>query len=317
MKSLKIKQLTLLALSFLTLGTAMAQEQKDEWIVPPEEKEKVSPFIFTDSTITIGKALYEKNCLSCHGEPTKGNYAQLDPIPVDPVTEEFQENTDGEIYYKIVQGKGLMPSFKDVLTPKERWQIVAYTRSFNEDYVQPEPVVVEMAFEGTEVRMKITYDSLANELAVVVKGKEKEDFQPLENAQVTMFAKRYFGNLPIGETQRTNKQGEARFPYPADLPGNEKGEITFIASLEDSEAYANSKDTTTLAIAHSGVKPSLTAQRAMWNTVKKAPLWLIFAYTLSVLAVWGIIFYIIYQLFLLFKMGKTTKPENELTETKI
>ncbi len=54
---------------------------------------------------------------------------------------------------------------------------------------------------------------------------------------------------------------------------------------------------------------SLTANRAMWNTVRKAPVWIILAYGLGVLAVWGFIVLVMFKLRDIFTVG-TALSEN-------
>jgi len=49
---------------------------------------------------------------------------------------------------------------------------------------------------------------------------------------------------------------------------------------------------------------SLTEKRAMWNSMNKAPYWIIFSYFIAVLAVWGLIFYVLLQLRTIFMLGK-------------
>jgi mono/diheme cytochrome c family protein len=43
--------------------------------------------------------------------------------------------TDGDIFYQITEGRRPMPSFKNRLTPDQRWQLVLLLRTF----AQPAP----------------------------------------------------------------------------------------------------------------------------------------------------------------------------------
>lgn len=72
-----------LLLTCLFFIQAKVFSQADEWIVPDNKKDVVSPFKFTDETRKAGGDIFDKNCKSCHGEPTKGNYAKLQPPPGD------------------------------------------------------------------------------------------------------------------------------------------------------------------------------------------------------------------------------------------
>jgi hypothetical protein len=53
---------------------------------------------------------------------------------------------------------------------------------------------------------------------------------------------------------------------------------------------------TTIMTGSENKAPSLTSERAMWNVGRKAPVWLLIAYPGGVLAVWGMIFYVLFQL---------------------
>ncbi|MDP4291618.1 MAG: cytochrome c, partial [Bacteroidota bacterium] len=101
-------------------------------IVPAKDKGKSSPLIFNASTTNAGKALYEVNCQSCHGNPGKGNYLRgLNPPPADLGSEQAQNQTDGELFYRISEGNPIMPKFKATLSENERWELVSFIRSFN------------------------------------------------------------------------------------------------------------------------------------------------------------------------------------------
>lgn len=48
-------------------------------------------------------------------------------------SEEFQEQTDGALFYKITTGREDMPSFeKKIVDPEDRWLIVNYVRQLSE-----------------------------------------------------------------------------------------------------------------------------------------------------------------------------------------
>lgn len=81
----------------------------------------------TEDSIVMGKGLYEKHCISCHGETGKGK----NNIP--DLTDNFwiHGDSDGEIFHVITDGvKGThMRGFKKELTKEMRWHIVNYIKS--------------------------------------------------------------------------------------------------------------------------------------------------------------------------------------------
>ncbi len=87
-------------------------------------------------TLAKGKALFMDNCASCHGKTGRGDGEAgkaLNPPPADlafvidkPIA------SDGFLMWSISEGgealKTDMPAFKDVLSEKERWQIITWLR---------------------------------------------------------------------------------------------------------------------------------------------------------------------------------------------
>ena len=92
------------------------------------------------TNVKKGKDLYYQNCKSCHGDPGKNNGLPLVPPPVDVTSEKMQKNTEGEIFYKITNGRGGMPQFKTNISEDDRWRIVNYIMNFNQ---KREPVLVD------------------------------------------------------------------------------------------------------------------------------------------------------------------------------
>jgi cbb3-type cytochrome c oxidase subunit III len=73
-------------------------------------------------------AVYKKHCANCHGEDGKG----LETLqPPDFTDGKWQsENTNKAIADGIRNGKGVMPGFKDVLSPAQVNSMVRYVRAF-------------------------------------------------------------------------------------------------------------------------------------------------------------------------------------------
>lgn len=275
-----------------------------DWVVPEERRGRLSTFPFTDETRKEGERLYKINCHSCHGDPGKNNYIALVPSPGDPATEKIQRNLDGEIFHKVLVGRGQMPSFRSVLTTDEIWKLVSYLRSFNKTYVQKVmQVITSAAYPGAVISMSLTYTEAERLVTVRAVATSESGTVPVTNASVSLFASRYFGMLPVDEEKMTDSKGTAAFSIPADLPGDTAGNVSFSAKFTDEEVFGVvSKDTVMKAGAVT-VPVSLVAQRAMWNTARKAPVWVILSYGLGVLAVWGFIIVVMMKLRDIFTVG--------------
>ena len=93
---------------------AFVQEPK-QWVVPEKYQKMKNPIPSDDASIKIGKDMYERHCISCHGVAGKGDgpkAIKLDQTPGDFTTEAFRKQTDGAIFYKMTAGHKDMPSFK-------------------------------------------------------------------------------------------------------------------------------------------------------------------------------------------------------------
>lgn len=84
--------------------------------------------------LMLGKQLYMKHCKSCHGKVGLGDgpkAAELDTPSGDFSSDGFQNQTDGELYYKTVFGRDDMPSYeKKIPDEEDRWLIVNFMRTF-------------------------------------------------------------------------------------------------------------------------------------------------------------------------------------------
>jgi hypothetical protein len=305
----KILIIILIQLSALSLFS-------QDWIVPADKKGKLSPFAFTDETRKAGETLYNLNCKSCHGTPGMGNFqANLKPQPADPVTDRIQHNLDGELFYKLTQGRGPMPSFKNSLSSNEIWNVVSFIRKFNKTYVQSiMPLIKSSAYPGAEIIVRLLTGPASDEITVKVIAVSEKATVPVTGAGVKLFVKRTFGRMMIDEERTTGSNGEAFFKVPAGLPGDSAGNISVSAMFSDEDAFGSAGRDTVLKAGFKVIPVSLTQNRAMWNVVRKAPVWIILTYTLGVLGVWGFIVLIMLKLRDIFIIGdhlSEKSPENE------
>lgn len=276
---------------------AFAQSTAPVWVVPEEVKEKVCPFHFTPETVKSGENIFQKNCKSCHGDPGKQNWAKIVPPPGDPASAVFQKQTDGEMFYRITTGKAPMPQFGNILSEEERWQVISYIRSFNANYMQPTPVVkTGSGSKNLKLRMYCNYRQ--KKLYVLCKEITQDKSEiPAKGIDIQLNVKRYFGTLRVGDPKTTNARGLVLFDFPSNLPGGPSGILEITARVKDETGllYANQAKAR-LAIGKPYLLKSLTDTHAMWSVRSKAPVWLILTFSLSLITVWGFIFYILISL---------------------
>ena len=122
------KFLTGAAVAVLLLGGWVAAAwAQGEWKAPAEAKAT------KNSVKGVGNAkkTVETNCVPCHGPGGKGDgvaAAALPTKPADWTSAKVQKETDGEIFWKISNGRGPMPPWKH-LSEKDRWEVVNYIRT--------------------------------------------------------------------------------------------------------------------------------------------------------------------------------------------
>lgn len=297
-KNTNLKVVLTLIVTGLVCFNSIAE---NNWNVPADKKVKNSYIKFDAVSASQGEAIYNKNCASCHGNPGKNNSLKsLNPVPPDLSSAKTQELTDGELFYILSTGRMLMPSFKNVLSEDERWKAISYIRSFNKNYVQ-----TISKFDPNKsklVKTDIKFDAATNSIHVTVVATEKAGKVALKDAEIALFATRYFGRLQIGKSARTDKDGVAIFTFPKDLPGDKKGAVKLVVKLND-ENYGEIEQTKELNIGIPTDKPSLTEKRAIWNVLAKAPIWIISLYLFGILCFGLILLYILFNLRKLFKSG--------------
>jgi mono/diheme cytochrome c family protein len=85
-----------------------------------------------EAFIARGKQRYQITCTPCHGESGNGvgvvsKYWAIPPTAnlIDPRVKEMPE---GQIFWTITHGKGLMGPYNGVTSVRDRWAITAYLR---------------------------------------------------------------------------------------------------------------------------------------------------------------------------------------------
>ena len=100
--------------------------------VVSQESELSNPVPPTAASVAEGKALFETNCIICHGQTSaeRGPVGKkLVPPPPGLDHDMVQGLSDATIFKAITFGFGRMPVFRDKLTPRERWNLVNFLRT--------------------------------------------------------------------------------------------------------------------------------------------------------------------------------------------
>lgn len=122
---------------------------------------------------------------------------------------------------------------------------------------------------------------------------------PIEDLELYYFVKRTFSLLPIGDPfNSTDENGIIEVKFPNDLPGDTEGNVIIVVKILESDLYNDQ----TLEVSKNWGIPTViedpkTEKRSLWAAAANAPISLIVIVTSMIIAVWYIIFYIIFKLY--------------------
>ncbi len=276
--------LTILLFAFCS-SMAWAQEK---WVVPEPNSEMLSFLIFDEEIQLEGNLIYTRACRSCHGNPTEENFTIMAPSPGDVASDRFQDQTDGDLFYKILKGRGSMPSFENAFSEDEIWSLVSYMRSFNPDYQQTLPNLEGIVIPN--LALNIDYDENIDNLVVKVTS---DTLEPMANASVKAYIQGMFGKYPLG-IESTNELGIAYFHIDSKIPGDADGYLDVL--VKATKDYGTAKFDGKVRAGAPTIKKSAIEGRHLWSTARKAPVWMIIIFNIIGTGIWGAIIFILFGL---------------------
>lgn len=304
-----MKNLSTILATLVLVFAFMNSASAEDWKVSASAKKKLNPYELSKKNISTGKKVYQTNCKSCHGDPTKANMLPLVPVPTDLGSQNFLIQSDGEIYHKVKVGKGAMPTFEKTLNDESKWMVIAYLRSFDKNKKKAVVTKAVVNPEVTDVKIELNVDTEHKKLNAKLTGLKKNGKRAgLEGVELSFLVKRAFGQLDIsGEEAYTNAKGELIVQFPTDLPGDREGQVDLTIKITDEDEYGVIEEKRILSIAVPTNPKNPLDERAMWGTRANAPIWIIASYVLGVIGIWSVIFLVLFQVFQLSKMR--TKSE--------
>jgi len=91
----------------------------------------------SESILKDGKVLFNQNCSHCHGKKGDGNGPMVESGAYVGVPDyaNLKDISDGQMFYSIYYGKGMMGSHFSIINKKEIWMIIHYIRAIQDaDY---------------------------------------------------------------------------------------------------------------------------------------------------------------------------------------
>lgn len=131
------KIMNIVILTVIVAGLYAFTADQTEWVVPAKYKTMQNPTDAADEdNLEIGEELYMKHCKSCHGKEGLGDGPKAEEQKGelgDFSSEEFQAQSDGDLFYKSKIGRDDMPDFsKKISEDEDMWFIVNYMRTLGE-----------------------------------------------------------------------------------------------------------------------------------------------------------------------------------------
>ena len=135
MRALQRSLIVVAATALIAVGAGATVWAQGEWKAPAEAKKLKNARADKKNdkaALANAKKLVETNCATCHGVGGKGDgpaaAALPPPKPADWTSAKVAKETDGELFWKITNGRGAMPPWKH-LPENDRWDIVNYIRT--------------------------------------------------------------------------------------------------------------------------------------------------------------------------------------------
>jgi mono/diheme cytochrome c family protein len=101
------------------------------WMSPQEAQNRPNQVTMSAHSVQQGRQIFEKNCVSCHGQNAEGDgpaAAAINPRPTN-LKAMSGNHPDGDFAWKIANGRGAMPAWKDTLSSEQIWHLVNYIQS--------------------------------------------------------------------------------------------------------------------------------------------------------------------------------------------
>ena len=100
------------------------------WTAPERAAKRANPVASTADVVAKGHQFFTRECEKCHGKAGHGDGPDaktLDPRPADFSSENVQGQSDGALFWKMTQGKGMMPTAP--FGENDKWTVIAFIRT--------------------------------------------------------------------------------------------------------------------------------------------------------------------------------------------
>jgi mono/diheme cytochrome c family protein len=121
-------------LAIIVTAVAYSIYESQDWPVPEAAKQVKNPVQSSPAALASARAVYLDKCANCHGDTGKGDGPDAQTYYPHPASlgdaSRMEGKSDGELFYRITNGRRPMPAFKKRLSDEQRWQLVLFIRTF-------------------------------------------------------------------------------------------------------------------------------------------------------------------------------------------
>ncbi len=128
---------------------------------------------------------------------------------------------------------------------------------------------------------------------------------PVAEVEVRLYVQRLFGLLALSvDPETTDENGEISVDFPAGIPGDSAGNLIIVAKVEEHEKFGNLEFQRKISWGTPLIIDPNKNRRELWSSRANAPLYLIFIINTMLIGIWGVIAYIVYEVFKIWKLGR-------------
>jgi hypothetical protein len=242
-------------------------------------------------------------------QPLKDIVVQLylDSISTANRIGEIKTNEKGSAQTTIPAG------LKDLWTASPNHKFIAIAKANPKD----EAITTELEIVKAKIEIDTLNEDGTRSVIVKVFSFNNGEWIPAKDVEIKIGVERLAGNLKIGddESYTTDSTGQVTGEFKLDsLPANDtKGNIVLVARVEDNDLFGNLFVEKTVTWGKYYKHISTFGQRSLIAARFRAPLWLLLMAYSIVAGVWGVIIYLIIQIFRMKRLGN---DEGKSTEKK-
>lgn len=108
-----------------------SKDDPNRWMAPEKMAHRKNPVSNSPESIQKGKDLYQKHCTLCHGIEGRGDGPAAKGLKQKPsnLVAMSGMHEDGDIAWKLAEGRGAMPGYKERLKDEQIWDLVNFIQN--------------------------------------------------------------------------------------------------------------------------------------------------------------------------------------------